>query len=500
MLEVSRDHWFGDQVALEALVRFSDEELKHQELFRRIEAMVAAGMPPGICSATAERGRLGRPWQIDLVRARAHLHIELFTQVHYRTSIEPDSELSELWKDVFLNHWKEDRSTRSSTSSNGGARTRSSRAERDAAVDDLIALAAGVDGLLQAQAAADTHYSSGRRRRHAEKAEKIRRRGARAYRRQYIVSGVQDARFADILGESHHAGAGSAHRDGARADPRLTFDTDLEERVVMAMTCPVGFDVDRLRDQVLATYERVARDPDGEFHFHRGAAYAAQYLRYDAAELAHLPAECTARFAGVGNPLRVGPVHRGETVLDHACGAGMDALLAARRVGPEGRVIGVDMTPGMRRTANEAAERAGLGSVVDIREGFFERLPVEDASVDVVLSNGVVNLSPDKAQVFREIHRVLRPGGRLYLADVVVQRELKYAVRNDPDLWAACVAGALPEPELATIALATGFDDARITERFDCFRNTTAEAKVARDLQIQAVNFHARKPPTERSS
>ena len=374
--------------------------------------------------------------------------------------------------------------------------------ERDAAVDDLIALAGAVDGLLQAQAAADTHYfvQICGRPVTPEMAEKIRagvlagvsqtvhrlRRAGRAVRRH--------------PGQSHHAGAGSAHRDGARADPRLTFDTDLEERVVMAMTCPVGFDVDRLRDQVLATYERVARDPDGEFHFHRGAAYAAQYLRYDAAELAHLPPECTARFAGVGNPLRVGPVHRGETVLDHACGAGMDALLAARRVGPEGRVIGVDMTPGMRRTANEAAERAGLGSVVDIREGFFERLPVEDASVDVVLSNGVVNLSPDKAQVFREIHRVLRPGGRLYLADVVVQRELKYAVRNDPDLWAACVAGALPEPELATIALATGFDDARITERFDCFRNTTAEAKVARDLQIQAVNFHARKPPTERSS
>jgi len=268
----------------------------------------------------------------------------------------------------------------------------------------------------------------------------------------------------------------------------------------MAITCPIGFDVDRLRAQVLATYERVARDPAGEFHFHRGASYAAEYLRYDAAELALLPQGCTARFAGVGNPLRIGPIRAGETVLDHACGAGMDALLAARRVGSKGRVIGVDMTLAMRAAAAGAAAAAGLDSIVEIREGFFERLPVADGSIDVVLSNGVVNLSPDKAQVFREIHRVLRPGGRLYLADVVVRRELKYEVRNNPDLWAACIAGALPEPELATLALASGFADPRITERFDCFRDTTAESKVAQDLHVHAVNFYARKLAVEESS
>jgi arsenite methyltransferase len=268
----------------------------------------------------------------------------------------------------------------------------------------------------------------------------------------------------------------------------------------MAITCPVGFDVDRLRAQVLATYERVARDPGGEFHFHRGAKYAADYLHYDPAELALLPEKCTARFAGVGNPLRIGPVYRGETVLDHACGGGMDALLAARRVGPGGRVIGVDMTPAMRDAAAEAAEDAGLGSIVDIREGVFEQLPVDDESVDVVLSNGVVNLSPDKAQVFREILRVLRPGGRLYLADVVVRRELKYEVRNDPDLWASCIAGALPESELMKLALAVGFREPQIVERFDCFRDTTAEAKVASDLLVHAVNFYSRKPTIEHFS
>jgi ubiquinone/menaquinone biosynthesis C-methylase UbiE len=261
----------------------------------------------------------------------------------------------------------------------------------------------------------------------------------------------------------------------------------------MAATCPVGFDVAGLRAKVVATYDRVARDPGGDFHFHRGPRYAADYLRYDAGELASLPEACTARFAGVGNPLRIGPIHPGETVLDHACGAGMDLLLAARRVGPRGHAIGVDMTSAMREVASNAAAEAGLDAIVSVRAGFFEQLPIDDASIDVVISNGVVNLAPDKSQVFAEIYRVLRPGGRLYLADVVVQRELKYEVRNSPDLWAACIAGALPEPELTELALASRFREPRITERFDCFRDTTAAAKVARDLRVQAVNFLARK-------
>jgi ubiquinone/menaquinone biosynthesis C-methylase UbiE len=262
----------------------------------------------------------------------------------------------------------------------------------------------------------------------------------------------------------------------------------------MAITCPVGFDVERLRAQVLATYDRVARDPGGEFHFHRGAKYAVEFLRYDAAELAQLPKACTARFAGVGNPLRIGPIHPGETVLDHACGGGMDLLLAARRVGPRGRAIGVDMTPAMRDAAAEAAASAGLASIVEIRAGVYEQLPVDDESVDVALSNGVVNLAPDKSQVFREIYRVLRSGGRFYLADVIVQRELKSEVRQNPDLWAACVGGALPEPELTELALEVGLREPRIVERFDCFRDTTAEAKVSRDLHVHSVNFYCSKP------
>jgi len=259
----------------------------------------------------------------------------------------------------------------------------------------------------------------------------------------------------------------------------------------MALTCPIGFDVERLRAEIRATYTRLARAPEGDFHFHRGPAYAANQLGYDAAELDQLPPASTARFAGVGNPLLIGPVHAGETVLDHACGAGMDLLLAARRVGPAGRALGVDMTPAMCAQVITAAAQAGLGDRVEVRTGVFEDLPVDSASVDVLISNGVVNLAPDKPRVFREIARVLRPGGRLYLADVVVARELKPEVREDPALWAACIGGALREQELGELAAAAGLHGGRITHRFDCFAGTTAGEKVSRDLRVQGANFRA---------
>jgi arsenite methyltransferase len=259
----------------------------------------------------------------------------------------------------------------------------------------------------------------------------------------------------------------------------------------MATTCPLNFNVGYLREQVRNTYDQVARDPGRHYHFHRGPDYAHTFLGYDPTELAALPALSTARFAGVGNPLAIGPVVPGETVLDHACGAGMDLLLAARRAGPGGRAIGIDMTLAMVECTRRAAAEAGLADRVEVHQGFYEELPVADASVDVVISNGVLNLAPDKRRVLGEVFRVLRPGGRLYLADVVVQRELTEEARSNPDLWAACVAGALVESELAAIAAESGFSGGRVQQRFNCFYDTTAEAKVAKDLFIQSVNFFA---------
>jgi arsenite methyltransferase len=261
----------------------------------------------------------------------------------------------------------------------------------------------------------------------------------------------------------------------------------------MASTCPVGSNVDRLRELVRAEYDRVAREPNGTFHFHRGPEYACRMLRYDLEELRTIPPESTACFAGVGNPHLIGPIEPGKTVLDIGCGAGMDLLLAARRAGPSGKAIGVDMTPAMLELAKRGALKSGLWQNTEVRRGVAEELPVESESVDVVISNGVLNLSPDKDRAFGEIHRVLRPGGRLHLADVVVQRELSLATRSDIDLWAARIGGALPEAELYHITAQSGFVDGAIVERFDCYAETPAKANLSKDFCLMGVNFFARK-------
>jgi len=202
----------------------------------------------------------------------------------------------------------------------------------------------------------------------------------------------------------------------------------------MSVTCPVDLDTQRLRFEVSNIYSRVVAEPQGKFHFHRGPAYAAEFLGYDAEELAALPAETTAPFAGIANPHRIGTIRAGETVLDIGCGAGMDLLLAARRVGPAGKAIGVDMTDAMVGRASASARALGLAQV-DVRKGDATALPVESASIDVVISNGVINLVPEKERAFDEIVRVLKPGGRLQLGDILLDVELSEDTRRNIDLW-----------------------------------------------------------------
>ena len=202
----------------------------------------------------------------------------------------------------------------------------------------------------------------------------------------------------------------------------------------MAVTCPVDLDTARLREDIRSVYSRVAEAPGGEFHFHRGVAYAQAFLKYDPQALAAIPALAVESFAGVGNPLRIAPVPIGATVIDVGCGAGTDLLLAARAVGPRGRAIGVDMTEGMLRKAGAAAAEAGLPNV-ELRRGDSLELPVESAAADVVISNGVLNLAPDKRRAFAEVLRVLRPGGLFLYADIAVAAELPEGVRRDIDLW-----------------------------------------------------------------
>lgn len=204
--------------------------------------------------------------------------------------------------------------------------------------------------------------------------------------------------------------------------------------VRMATTCPVDLDVARLRAEVQGIYTRVAAAPGGDFHFHRGAEYAAARLGYDAAELRALPLSVTSSFAGVGNPHLIAPLPSRATVLDIGCGAGTDLLLAAMHVGPSGRAVGVDMTESMAARARAGAEAAHLSNV-DVRNGDATALPADDASVDVLMSNGVFNLVPDKDRALAEMFRVVAPGGRLQLADIVLGAALDDRARRDVDLW-----------------------------------------------------------------
>ena len=202
----------------------------------------------------------------------------------------------------------------------------------------------------------------------------------------------------------------------------------------MTLACPVDLDSLRLRREVQEMYARVAEAPDGAYHFHRGPEYAATLLGYDARELAALPASVTHPFAGVGNPHTIAPLPLGARVVDIGSGAGTDLLLAAWHVGSAGRAIGIDMTAEMRECARAGAAACGQDHV-EILDADATSLPLDDASADVVISNGVLNLVPEKERAFAEIARVLKPGGRLQIADIVTGVELSEDIRRDIDLW-----------------------------------------------------------------
>ena len=196
---------------------------------------------------------------------------------------------------------------------------------------------------------------------------------------------------------------------------------------------PANVDRDVLRSQIQAKYSDVASQPSLGFHFHTGKPLAAM-LDYPEADVNSLPESTVESFAGTGNPFKRGRLNEGETVLDLGCGAGFDTLIAARQVGPAGRVIAVDMTEAMLNKTRAGAEALGLANV-DARIGYAEELPTEDASVDVVISNGVVNLTPDKVATMNEIARVLKPDGRIQIADIIVHREVPQGAKDDIDLW-----------------------------------------------------------------
>jgi arsenite methyltransferase len=195
-------------------------------------------------------------------------------------------------------------------------------------------------------------------------------------------------------------------------------------------------DTQLLRVEIQKVYREVALDPKKGYHFHTGPDYAAERLGYPREDLTGLPDSVTAPFAGVGNPLAMGWPAAGETVVDIGAGSGLDSFLAARAVGPSGQVIAVDMTDAMLVRGRENVDCTGLHQV-EYRQGLAEALPLDDGWADLVISNGVINLSPDKGTAFREAFRVLRPGGRLQIADIVVHRDIPPAAREDVSIWTA---------------------------------------------------------------
>lgn len=191
--------------------------------------------------------------------------------------------------------------------------------------------------------------------------------------------------------------------------------------------------VDALRQAIREEYSVVADHPEQGFHFHTGRPLA-RLLGYEDVWLADIPEESLASFAGTGNPFRVGALLPGENVVDIGCGAGFDSLIAGRMVGKKGHVIGVDMTPPMLAKARASASTARRTNVT-FRQGFAEALPVADGWADVVISNGVLNLMPDKVAALSEMARVLKPGGRLQIGDILVQRPVPESAKREIDLW-----------------------------------------------------------------
>jgi arsenite methyltransferase len=223
---------------------------------------------------------------------------------------------------------------------------------------------------------------------------------------------------------------------------------------IMTSSATVAFDPKDLEAKVKDMYRSVAEDPHGEFHFEMGRVLAER-LGYSPGDLDRIPAEAIESFAGVGYYFHLAALKGGETVVDLGSGSGMDTFIAALKVGPGGKVIGVDMTDEQRRKAERLRDRDGFGTVAYVK-GYIEDVPLPDGIADVVISNGVVNLAPDKGKVFREAARLLKPGGRLAISDIVTEVQLPESIVCNSTLWAACIGGAAQQNDYRSQIEAAG--------------------------------------------
>jgi arsenite methyltransferase len=233
------------------------------------------------------------------------------------------------------------------------------------------------------------------------------------------------------------------------------------------MVAILGFSREKVIAAVKDMYTAVATAPDQPFHFPVGRN-ACRALGYPEEILREVPEDIVESFAGVGYPFRAGILRPGATVLDVGAGSGTDAVIAARLAGPRGKVYALDMTPAMVRKLRERVARFGIGNL-DVIEGSAEEIPLPDASVDVVTSNGVLNLVPDKRRAIDEIFRVLRPGGRVQIADIVIHRPVTRDCADDPKLWAECVVGATVDDDYLRLFRDAGFQAVTLLRELDYF-------------------------------
>ncbi len=267
------------------------------------------------------------------------------------------------------------------------------------------------------------------------------------------------------------------------------------------MVAILGYSRPQIIEAVQEMYGAVAAAPDAPFHFPVGAD-ACRRLGYPQALTAELPEETLARFAGVGYPFRADTIRSGDRVLDIGAGAGNDALIAHRLVGPKGRVIALDLTAGMTRRLASEARRSGIEGL-GVVQGSAEQLPLPEASVDGITSNGALNLVPDKRQAVAEMFRVLKPGGRLQLADVVIHRPVSVDCSDDPRLWVECVVGATVKEDLLALFEEAGFEEVTVVGEHDYFALSPSDQtrEVAAGFGAHAIEVRMRRgaePPTLR--
>jgi arsenite methyltransferase len=260
----------------------------------------------------------------------------------------------------------------------------------------------------------------------------------------------------------------------------------------MTTTMTTAFDPRELEAQVKDMYRAVAENPHGEFHFEMGRALAER-LGYPTVDLDRVPAEAIASFAGVGYYFHLADLRSGETVVDLGSGSGMDTFIAALRVGERGKVIGIDMTDEQRAKAERLRDADGFSNVTYVK-GYIEEVPLPDASTDVVISNGVFNLAPDKSKVFREAARLLKSGGRLAISDIVTEVQLPESIVCNSTLWAACIGGAAQQENYRDLIENAGLRVATVEDnRAYEFISDNARA-ASRKYGVKSLSILATKP------